>query len=93
MSDRIAPKQLFVQVLANGDVSSYLRNPKEVHDNGKPVYLYRLQSSNSYTLDELEQLARQWLEVPGDDDLPERLSLSNFLLWARKREREVGDVR
>ena len=37
-----APKQLFVQLTANGGTVSYLIDPRKVHDNGKSVYTYRL---------------------------------------------------
>jgi hypothetical protein len=35
------PNVLYVQMAGNG-TASYLSDPREIHDNGKPVYLYRL---------------------------------------------------
>lgn len=55
-------------------------------------------SSKSYTLDELEQLAREFVDgsdASADQSAPDALKLrmfmGAFLAWARKREREVGE--
>lgn len=44
-----------------------------------------------YTLDELEQLARQWCDEFDANDVA-RLTVSTLIAWARRREKEVGDV-
>lgn len=35
-----APERLWVQLTPNGSTISYIHDPREVHDNGKPVYQY-----------------------------------------------------
>ena len=50
----------------------------------------RVSSSKSYTLDELEQLARECVEeIQGGTT--EQIAISILLTWLHKREREVGD--
>ena len=44
-----------------------------------------------YTLDELEQLAREWCDE-SHTSVQDRLVVSTMISWARKREREVGDA-
>lgn len=56
----------------------------------------KVSSSKSYTLDELQQLGKDYRDTSGlteDDRVISILVLSRFLAWARKREREVGDGR
>lgn len=38
--DALSPARLFVQLTSAGGTVSYIRDPREVHDNGKPVYVY-----------------------------------------------------
>lgn len=50
----------------------------------------------SYTLDDLEQLAREFItQQQHQSEYPTRLQLvlSLFIQWARKREKEAGDGR
>lgn len=63
-------------------------NPYVAQDRFPPA------SSKSYTLDELEQLAEEWivsLKVGETEDRVLRWRISTLIAWARKREREVGD--
>lgn len=41
------PRRLFVQLTPSGGTISYVLDPREVHDNGKPVYIYGLQMADS----------------------------------------------
>jgi hypothetical protein len=36
------PERIWLQVLRYGSIVAYESNPLEVHDNGKPVYVYQL---------------------------------------------------
>lgn len=68
---------------------------KAASDHDDVIRQHRVSPSKSYTLDELERLAREFNnEQEHQDEHPIglQLVLSLFLAWARKREREVGDA-
>jgi len=48
------PERLYAQLLRDGSVAAYERDPREVHDNGKPVYVYTRTSPT-----EIAERARQ----------------------------------
>lgn len=41
------PQMLWAQLTAKGNPIAYARDPREVHDNGQPVYRYRLERNNT----------------------------------------------
>lgn len=47
MTNEKAPERIWAQLTAAGNVIAHNRDPREVHDNGQPVYTYRLDRSSS----------------------------------------------
>lgn len=69
------------------------RRLDRIYDTYLTNDLVRVLSSPSYTLDELEQLGKDYCDTSGlteNDRVISILVLSLFIQWARKREREVG---
>lgn len=60
MEKQTAPEMLWVQLSASGGTISYIRDPREVHDNGKPVYQYiRVDSATIAELQETIKTLRE----------------------------------
>lgn len=40
-NEQVAPERIWVQLIKDTTlVAAYLQDPREIHDNGKPVYVY-----------------------------------------------------